>query len=79
MHIILHVAAANLMNGFGTTVVRRVVNDCIKPFASEFRGQYMRFWLSLVNNIDAPHLLRNLISLLSKQHLGAARHGEPAT
>ena len=44
------------------------VQDCFKPFPPEFIGAfdvvYARFWLRLVNNPDAPHLLKNMVSLL---------------
>ena len=44
------------------------VHDCFKPFPAEFLGSFdmvhARFWLCLVNNPDAPDLLKNLISLL---------------
>ena len=44
------------------------IQDCFKTFSSEFVGAfdvvYARFWLCLVNNPDAPDLLRNMISLL---------------
>ncbi|MCJ1405147.1 hypothetical protein MMC11_008373 [Xylographa trunciseda] len=48
--------------------VRLIVHDCFEPFPPEFVGQYdivhARFWLCLVNNPDAPVLLRNLMTLL---------------
>ncbi|KAF6222573.1 hypothetical protein HO133_000618 [Letharia lupina] len=48
--------------------VRLVVHDCFKEFPAEFVEQYdvvhARFWLCLVNNPDAPVLLKNLMSLL---------------
>ncbi|MCJ1479796.1 hypothetical protein MMC13_008482 [Lambiella insularis] len=48
--------------------VRLIVHDCFKPFPSAYLGQYdivhARFWLCLVNNPDAPELLKNLITLL---------------
>ena len=44
------------------------IQDCFKPFPSEFVGAfdvvYARFWLCIVNNPDAPDLLRNMVSLL---------------
>ena len=49
--------------------VRLFTHDCFEPFPTEFIGQYdivhVRFWLCLVNNPDAPVLLKNLMSLLS--------------
>lgn len=44
------------------------IQDCFKPFPSEFVGAfdvvYARFWLCIVDNPDAPDLLRNMVSLL---------------
>ena len=44
------------------------LQDCFKPFPAEFVGSFdivhARFWLCLVNNPDAPELLKNMVSLL---------------
>ena len=44
------------------------LQDCFKPFPAEFVSSFdvvhARFWLCLVNNPDAPDLLKNMVSLL---------------
>ncbi|MCJ1306229.1 hypothetical protein MMC08_009047 [Hypocenomyce scalaris] len=55
---------------YSVSNVRLVIHNCFEPLPPEFLGQYhvihARFWLCLMNNPDAPVMLKNLMTLLSR-------------